>query len=71
MIKSKKPTLIQLLERLPLHDRQSLMDTLLQYPEMASMVTHSFKLKRDKADPAKIKQFEAACLEKISQLYGA
>ncbi len=70
-MKSIKPQLIQLLERLPLHDRQSLIEDLLRYPEMASMVTKSFALKNAGADPATIKKFEASCLEKIEQLYGA
>ena len=69
-MKSVKPTLIQLLENLPLHDRQSLLETLLRYPEMTNMVTRSFALKRTKADATTIKKFETACLEKIQQLYG-
>lgn len=67
---AKKPALIQLLESLPLHDRQSLLDTLLQYPEMTNMVTKSFKLKMAKANPTEIQKFEQACLQKIAQLYG-
>lgn len=70
-MKSIKPQLIQLLESLSLHDRQSLIETLLRYPEMTAMVTKSFALKRAKTNPAAIKQFETACLEKIQQLYGA
>lgn len=69
-MKSARPTLVQLLENLPLHDRQSLIETLLRYPEMTEMVTRSFALKRAKANPADIKKFEAAGLEKIQQLYG-
>lgn len=70
-MKSKKSHLIQLLEKLPLHDRQSLLDTLLCYPEMTEMVVNSFKLKQAKADSTKVKAYEAACLEKVQQLYGA
>lgn len=70
-MKSAKPQLIQLLESLPLHDRQSLLDTLLRYPEMTAMVTKSFALKRKRADAVAIKKFESDCLEKIQQLYGA
>lgn len=70
-MKSAKPKLIQLLESLPLHDRQSLLDNLLRYPEMATMVTKSFAMKMDQVDEKIIKKFETNCLEKIQQLYGA
>ncbi len=70
-MKSIKPQLIQLLERLNLHDRQSLIEDLLRYPEMATMVTKSFALKNSGANDSEIKKFEASCLKKIEQLYGA
>ncbi|MBI4407368.1 MAG: hypothetical protein HY565_02595 [Candidatus Kerfeldbacteria bacterium] len=69
-MQSIKPHLIQLLEKLPLHDRQSLLDTLLKYPEMTPMVVGSFKLKSAKADPDKVKAYEAACLQQVEKLYG-
>lgn len=70
-MKSVRPYLVQLLSHLPLHDRQSALDMLLEHPEMIKMVIESFKLKQSKAEPAAIQAYEGACLEKIQQFYGA
>ena len=64
-----KPQLAQLLELLPLHDRQSMLDMLGKYPEMATMAAAFFVMKKSGASPEDIQKFEADCLVKIKKIY--
>lgn len=68
-MQNNKPQLVQLLEKLSIHDRQSALDLLLKYPEMAGMIAKFFVMKKLGAEPKIIQKFENECLEKINKLY--
>lgn len=63
----KKPQLIQLLQQLSVHDRQSALDMLLQYPELADMVAKFFVMNKAGVSSVILKQFETDCLVRLKK----